>query len=94
MRMRVHLWHCSVGQRSHIVVSCGVGCRHGSDPLLLWLWHRLAAVVLIHPYATDATLKSKEKKDFFFKFRMSNYPENKRSLHLQIVIFFFFNETC
>ena len=21
-----------------IAVSCGVGCRHGSDPELLWLW--------------------------------------------------------
>ena len=28
-------------------VSCGVGCRHGSDPMLLWLWHRPAAVALI-----------------------------------------------
>ena len=22
-------------------MSCGVGCRHGSDPALLWLWRRL-----------------------------------------------------
>ena len=21
-------------------VSCGVGCRHGWDSVLLWLWHR------------------------------------------------------
>ena len=28
-------------------MSCGVGCRCGSDPLLLWLWCRLAAVALI-----------------------------------------------
>ena len=27
--------------------SCGVGCRCGSDPLLLWLWCRLAAATLI-----------------------------------------------
>ena len=28
-------------------VSCGVGCRCGLDPALLWLWCRLAAVSLI-----------------------------------------------
>ena len=32
-----------------IAVSCGVGCRCGSDPSLLWLWRRLAAVALIYP---------------------------------------------
>ena len=30
-----------------IVVSCGIGCRCASDPALLWLWHRLAAVAPI-----------------------------------------------
>ena len=28
-------------------MSCGVGCRRGSDPTLLWLWSRLAAEALI-----------------------------------------------
>jgi len=32
-------------------VICGVGHRHGSDPMLLWLWHRLAATALIRPLA-------------------------------------------
>ena len=36
-------------------VSCGVGCRHGSDPewlwLWLWLWCRPAAAALIQPLA-------------------------------------------
>ena len=27
----------------------GVGCRHGSDPVLLWLWRRLVATDLIGP---------------------------------------------
>ena len=39
-------------------MSCGVGCRHGSDPVLLWLWRRLAAVAPIQPLAwepSDAT---------------------------------------
>ena len=30
-------------------LSCGVGCRHGSDPALLWLWHRLSG------YSSDST---------------------------------------
>ena len=28
-------------------MSCGVGCRCGSDPIFLWLLHGLAAVALI-----------------------------------------------
>ena len=28
---------------------CDVGCRCGSDLVLLWLWHRPAAVALIQP---------------------------------------------
>ena len=32
-------------------VSCGVGCRRGSDPALLWLWCRLVAKARIGPLA-------------------------------------------
>ena len=32
-------------------MSCGTGRRHSSDPVLLWLWHRLSAVALIQPLA-------------------------------------------
>ena len=35
------------------VVSCGVGCRHGSDPALLWLWRRPAAITPIGPLAWE-----------------------------------------
>ena len=34
-------------------MSCGVDCRRGSDPVLLWLWHRAAAVALILPLAWE-----------------------------------------
>jgi len=34
-------------------VSCGVVCRCGSDPALLWLWYRLAATALIRPLAWE-----------------------------------------
>ena len=45
-------------------MSSGVVCRCGSDPALLWLWHRPAVVAPIRPlaweppYAEDAALKS------------------------------------
>ena len=31
------------GYRPTVAVDCGVGHRHGSDPVLLWLWRRPAA---------------------------------------------------
>ena len=34
-------------------MSCGVGRRHGLDPTLMWLWHRLAATALIEPLAWE-----------------------------------------
>ena len=49
-------------------MSCGVGCRLSSDPVLLWLWCRLAAAALIRPlarelpYAAGAALKGEEGK--------------------------------
>ena len=32
-----------------MAVSCGVGHRRGSDPVLLWLWSRLVATAPIGP---------------------------------------------
>ena len=49
-------------------MTCGVDCRWGSDPKLLWLWWRPAAVVPIPPlawelpYAMGVALKRKKKK--------------------------------
>ena len=37
----------SVGWGSGIAVSSGVVRKHDLDPLLLWLWHRSAPIVLI-----------------------------------------------
>ena len=48
-------------------MSCGAGRRHGLDPILLWLWHRLEAVARIPPlaweppYAKGVVLRSKKK---------------------------------
>ena len=54
---------------SGVVVSCGVGCRHGSDPAWLWLWRRSAALAPVGPLAwkppcaTGVALKSKKQKN-------------------------------
>ena len=58
-------------------MSCGVGCRHDSDPALLWLWCRPAAVAPIRPlpwelpYAVRAALemakKTKKKKKSYWQ---------------------------
>ena len=37
-----------------------MGRRHGSDPLLPWLWPRLAATVPIRPLAWEPSLKRKK----------------------------------
>ena len=34
-------------------MSCGVGCRHGSDPVLLWLWRRPVATAPTGPLAWE-----------------------------------------
>ena len=36
-----------------MAVSCGVGCRFGSDSALLWLWCRPAAIAPIRPLARE-----------------------------------------
>ena len=50
-------------------MSCGVGHRHGSDPVFLWLWHRPVATTPIRPLAWEppcamgaALEKTKKKK--------------------------------
>ena len=51
-------------------MSCGVGCRSGLDPALLWLCHRPVATAPIRPLAWEtpyamevAQEKVKKKKD-------------------------------
>ena len=43
-------------------MSCGVGCRGGSDLALLGLGCRIRPLAWESPYATGAALKSKKKK--------------------------------
>ena len=59
------LWcRLQMQRRSDVAVSCGVGRRRGLDPVLLWLWQRLAATAPIRPLAWDppyATGAAQEK---------------------------------
>ena len=70
-----------------VAVSCGIGCRHGSDLALLWLWPRPAVVALIRPlaweppYAMGTTLK-KRKKNVSFIANFINTQAAKVSHHL------------
>ena len=56
------------GWRIRIAMSYGVGCRCGSDPMLLWLWCRPAVAALIWllawepPYAALRRQKKKKKE--------------------------------
>ena len=42
---QIHEDTISVGWGSGIAVSCSVSCRQGSEPMLLRLWHTLAAAM-------------------------------------------------
>ena len=60
-------------------MSYSVGHRHGLNPVLLWLWHRLAATFPIGPpawklpYAMGEALKRQKKKNILvFKFSDGN----------------------
>ena len=78
MRLRVRNPPCSVGWGSDIAVSCGVGCRCGSDPALLWLWRRPTATAPIRPLAweppcaagvsLEKAKRQKKKENIYFYF--------------------------
>ena len=71
-------------------MSCGIGRRHGSDPALLYLWHRQVAAALIQPlawktpYAMGVALKSKKKKKeecFSFLYLLGIIPTASLLVH-------------
>ena len=83
----------SVGWVSGVAAGCGVGCRLGSDLMLLCLWRRPVATAPIRtlawepPYAEGAALKNKQTKNnqpnkklslSFFLFMSSVTPRYKR----------------
>ena len=69
MRIRVQSLASLSGEGCGIATSCSVGHRCVSDLVLLWLWPRLAGAAPIQPlawklpYAVDAALKRKKRKE-------------------------------
>ena len=67
-------------------MSCGVGCRRGSDPALMWLWCRPAATAPIRPlaweppYAAGAAQRSGKKTK---KIKNKKIKKIKKKLHMQ-----------
>ena len=59
-------------------MSCGIDCRHSSDPVLLWLWCRAAAVALIQPlaweppYVMSEGLKRQKNRSPGYSYECSN----------------------
>ena len=66
-------------------MTCGVGCRCGLDPTLLWLWRRPAAAALARllawelPYATGVALKRQKEEVQVLSLRNSQAGERDRS---------------
>ena len=55
-----------------VAASYGVGRRRGSDPVLLWLWHRLAVTAPIQPLAWEPPHAAGAAK------QMAPRPEEKK----------------
>ena len=69
-------------------MSCGVGHRRGSDPALLWLWRRPAAIAAIRPlawkppYAAGAAqemAKRPKKKKIIIIINNNNFKKKRDS---------------
>ena len=80
-------------------MSCGVGCRRGSDPALLWLWRRLVATAPIQPLAweppyaagaaqeiatTTTTKDKKTKKKKYISLQKNGRREKRNKINAQL----------
>ena len=58
-------------------MSCGVGCRRGSDPVLLWLWRRPVATAPIGLLAWEPPYAEGEAQEIA-KRQKTNKQTNKK----------------
>ena len=66
-----------MGQGSGVAVSSDVGRRHGTDPALLWLCRRLAAITPIRPPSLGtSTCRGRSSKKKKKKKSIPNIPLN------------------
>ena len=87
-------------------MSCGVGCRRGSDPELLWLWRRLAATAPIRPlaweppYVVGAALeeakrqKDQKKKSIYNVLSISAAQRSDPVIHIHTFFFSYYLPSC
>ena len=57
-------------------MSCGIGCRGGSDPALLWLWRKLAAMALIRPLAWEPPYAMKQAQEMAKRKKQNKKPNS------------------
>ena len=57
---------------------CGVGCRRGSYPELLWLWHRPVATSLIRPLAWEPPYAAETAQENGKKTKKTKTKEHTR----------------
>ena len=70
----------SVPALAQWLVSCGVGCRRGSDPALLWLWLRLVATAPIRPLAWEPPYGARAAQENGKKTKTKNLMLNHNHL--------------
>ena len=66
-------------------MSCGVGCRRGSDPALLWLWRRPVATAPTQPLAWEPPYAAGAAQEIATTTkRQKTKKKKKKKVHLLI----------
>ena len=100
MRLRVQFLALISGLRIQHCLSCDVGHRLGSDPMLLWLWRRPAATAPIRPLAwvspcaagvalKERPKKKDKKKNVLFdpiSHSLDSTHRNKKHQHIKLCV--------
>ena len=61
-------------------MSCGVACRRGSDPALLWLWRRPVATAPIQPLAWEPPYAAGAAQEMAKRQKTKNKQTNKKGV--------------
>ena len=83
------LWPHSVTQGSSIAVSCGVGRRCDSDPVLLWLWQRQAAVAPNYPQPGNLNFHMPQVRTSKAKKKKKKQIDDKSTMSIMMLLFHF-----
>ena len=61
-------------------MSCGIGCRSGLDPMLLWFWHRPVATAPIQPLAWEPPYAEGAAQEMAKKEKKKKKKERKKEI--------------